>query len=766
MLKRIIQLKGIGLFADACGAKGTDLSRLTLVHAENARGKTTFAAVLRSWGLNDGERLKARLRFDHDGEPSIHFLFEQNGNKEAKLVDWAWTAQCGGIEVFDAEFVDDSVYSGGEVDAKHRQGLLDFALGSASVAIKRGIDECDQNAGRAARDRTAASNAIEGYAKPYAVPDFIAASVPADLDKRLAEAQTLVTNLDQAAPILARPNLSQLELLTFDVGGYFETLEISLEDMETDAETLIRKHIETCAGDGVEAWLQEGLSHEKEAKCPYCGQSLEGIALVRAYRSYFNDAYRELKEKVKKLGDKATSSFGELVAAGRKAVAEKNASIADGWKPQVEIAVDELDSPELQKQVDSARAIVTKLSTEKQLDPLTALHSESDRLALDSSIQAFNSVVAEYNAGIEKHNLAIAAFRKGLETGSTSEAKTTLARLKTLKNRNVAKVQGFIDEFTTQDKKHGSITNQKKELQKQLKEVAPKVLRGFATEINTLLTCFGTEFQIANLAEDNAGGRPQARYALKFGAALVPLGTKEASRSSHAFGSTLSEGDKRTLAFAFFVAKMRRDPELKQKVIVIDDPISSFDRGRQRATIKALTQLASGCKQMLVFSHDPRFLRSLRKKLLKMESPAPPVASLCIWRLNEGVEFCECDINRLAESGYIQKRRKLESYVERGKPPADQAVRLIREVLEGFLKMKYPSQIDEDWSLGHIICKIDLLPSPCKENLNAHRSELRKLNNDVKPLAHGGNEDEQLGVEDSEVKVWAQSALNLIYKGL
>ena len=43
------------------------------------------------------------------------------------------------------------------------------------------------------------------------------------------------------------------------------------------------------------------------------------------------------------------------------------------------------------------------------------------------------------------------------------------------------------------------------------------------------------------------------------------------------FRNTLSESDKRLLAFAFFVSLLSHDRELDKKVVVFDDPMSSFE---------------------------------------------------------------------------------------------------------------------------------------------------------------------------------------------
>jgi wobble nucleotide-excising tRNase len=50
------------------------------------------------------------------------------------------------------------------------------------------------------------------------------------------------------------------------------------------------------------------------------------------------------------------------------------------------------------------------------------------------------------------------------------------------------------------------------------------------------------------------------------------------------FRNTLSAGDRNTLALAFFFASLDRDPALADKIVIIDDPITSLDEHRSLVT--------------------------------------------------------------------------------------------------------------------------------------------------------------------------------------
>ncbi len=81
---------------------------------------------------------------------------------------------------------------------------------------------------------------------------------------------------------------------------------------------------------------------------------------------------------------------------------------------------------------------------------------------------------------------------------------------------------------------------------------------------------------------------------------------------------SLSEGELTSLAFAFFIFKLKSenmDLELDESSIVIDDPVSSLDEDRVIQTALAIRNKFKEYGQVIVFSHDLKFLKHLYKIL-------------------------------------------------------------------------------------------------------------------------------------------------------
>jgi wobble nucleotide-excising tRNase len=82
---------------------------------------------------------------------------------------------------------------------------------------------------------------------------------------------------------------------------------------------------------------------------------------------------------------------------------------------------------------------------------------------------------------------------------------------------------------------------------------------------------------------------------------------------------SLSEGDKSTIALCFFLARLDLD-KIQKKVIVFDDPLSSFDYARKISTITQLAFIAEKSEQLILMTHDIHFANDFTKKCKKIKT--------------------------------------------------------------------------------------------------------------------------------------------------
>ncbi len=78
-------------------------------------------------------------------------------------------------------------------------------------------------------------------------------------------------------------------------------------------------------------------------------------------------------------------------------------------------------------------------------------------------------------------------------------------------------------------------------------------------------------------------------------------------------GAVFSESDKRALALAVFMAKLECMPrDEKEKIIlVLDDPVTSFDDNRMKIIINSLINVSDEVEQTFILSHHFMFSKML-----------------------------------------------------------------------------------------------------------------------------------------------------------
>ena len=140
MIEKLRLLRSVGQFDAVSTGAAIDLKNLTLIFAENARGKTTLAAIMRSLGSGEALPIMERRRLGAVNHPEV--IIDCIGNNSpARFQNGVWSRTCPNVFVFDDVFVDRNVYSGMDVHSEHRQNLHDLILGAAGVTLAQRVDQ-------------------------------------------------------------------------------------------------------------------------------------------------------------------------------------------------------------------------------------------------------------------------------------------------------------------------------------------------------------------------------------------------------------------------------------------------------------------------------------------------------------------------------------------------------------------------------------------------------------------------------------------------
>lgn len=285
-------------------------------------------------------------------------------------------------------------------------------------------------------------------------------------------------------------------------------------------------------------------------------------------------------------------------------------------------------------------------------------------------------------------------------------------------------------------------------------------LTTFQKTINQILKKFGASFSIEKMDANFRGGL-RSEYGLSLRGMSITLdGTPK-------FATALSEGDKRTLAFAFFIATVNSDAELAKKLVVIDDPMCSLDANRKTQTKEILRIISTRAEQLIVLAHDPFFVRDLKEAFSQKGMPALEVLQL-EHSVDGYSQLAKFNVEQECESSFFRHHRLLMEFCAGISHDNRLVAKAIRPFLEGYLHRRFPGLVPRDLMFGGILAHIGtVLPSDPLNYASPLVEELKDINGYAGQFHHDTNPGvcETLPVISSELLTYSQRALTLVYRG-
>lgn len=760
MLERISYIRGVGLLHDVNAAK-FKLKKANFIYADNGRGKSTLASIFRSYSQSNPALIINRKTLGSTDEQKVELHFS-NGNK-AVFDKTEWDSKHTEMLVFDLDFVEQNVYSGGQVTPGQRQSLLNFAIGNSAVTAQREFDTAINALSVTSKKIKALTDQLSGIHSGQTLSNFINLKKIDNIDD-VIKATNLRIVATESNLVIQKKILPQLiELPSINIDSLFQILNTSLEGIDLKAEEKVKLHIEKHGGGEIESWLSQGAVFIKNDNCPYCEQSLDGLALVTAYRTYFNTEYKNLVKTVSSLSKGIETRLGENILEKIKAAHLLAQSVYQSWSEHIAIQEIPLDLTRITISLNKLKSLLLLLASAKINNPLCKVGSEEELKQCKSLWGDIIDAITDCNNIISERNVAINTYKKSLASENLQLLKANLLTQQMVKKRYEQPALDLISEYSKLKLIEGAETSTKETKKTALNAIMTTTLNKYESAINKLLLIFGANFTIKEVKFNYIGGRaPRSEYAIEMRGQNISL-----SGGSPDFRSSLSEGDKRTLAFAFFIAVLQNDHELSKKIVVVDDPMCSLDLNRKSNTVTILKEICESCKQLIILAHDVYFIKKLRDEFSGRNSS---IDTLLLKLQHARGNFSEIDIIDIevaCESKYFKHHRIVNEYILGNAHNSAEVAKAIRPMLEGYLHSRFPNHIAKDLMFGQIVAAIQNANASSPLNyatslvpeLNGINTYAGKFHHDTNPGA-----DAEI-IVDAELLSFANRAMTLMYKG-
>jgi wobble nucleotide-excising tRNase len=695
VITKIKRLKSIGKFYDfSSKGDGLDWCKTTFLYAPNAYGKSTLVNVCRSLQSNSPQLIKARRTLGADFSPEAVVIVEGvnhvfNGTK--------WDRACPTIQIFDVPFIHENILSHA-IEHSHRKNIHRIIIGAQGITLAEQLAKLKGGEkGKRQRLDDLSNQFTMAQITQYPIAKFLSISSDeeAHVQDRILKLEQQIKSKESETVVRGLSCPQPLSAPYFDLTLVNSLVTQILASTHDVAEKRVLDHIRRNFSESAKAkeFIRLGVDLI-QVDCPFCGQDLNNAAsLLAAYREFFDDTFRNYESNLKQQAEALNewnidNSLTTLVSDHNV-----NVSIVKQWEPFIGVAT----LPDAPVIVEEARRKLKKLKAavllelgKKEKDPNSDVDtSQFDLLtagiaSLKGHIEAYNTAVAELNNRAKK-------YIGELPTSDIASIRLALTKEREIEKRFKPEWKKWVVDYEFAKKDAEDLSKEKTNKQKELEDYSRTIFSTYQKRINELLFFLGTDFAVTDLS-GKTDARANESYS-EFGFLIlkqkVPLTARQDDMPC--FKTTLSEGDKSTLAFAFFIAALEKLPDIKDQIVILDDPLSSLDETRREATARVLLELSPKVKQLCVFTHKKDFLGMLFDKM-----PDSTVLQVRYDKTN-GSRLEALDVEEDRKSDYVRMVEEMMHYVtEDFGPTPDSMQGNIRKMFEIVLKTKYYCALASD----------------------------------------------------------------------
>jgi len=708
VLERIQMIENVGNYCRAASGN-IQFSNVNVIYGENRNGKSTLCDIFYSLSLNDPQLILDRKSIIPNQAPEqiqqrVELKF--SGQRQAvRFSNSAWGSHLPEdtkLYIFDHGFIHRNVMTGTIYNRENSTSMSGFILGENAAQFEA-LEARNQQLRADRRTLTGYKTQLEAH-EIGDFDTFIALPVPtrtldeldADIQASKDLQQALSTQIANITQVTQRANLESIanqQSIDDKTQNINNCLALSMENVHEASKEIVTAHkAHITNNDSFDGWVAKGLTHLDE-DCPFCGQILSHDAqnLIESYRTAFDGTFQQFvtttKATVARLQGESlfNVSLDTLAQKHERNLATLDSYTEDTVKHQleergyahqlrekyehIEYSLQEANES-LAETVDIVRtALIEK--HDAPYNPITPI----DFSGLHSKLMGFNACLAQYTALTTAANEVLEGFKGAQDATSLLDRKRQAAQdeLEIAKQRKRLHLDAdctrYID-LKTQVEAEKALYDADKIALEQAQEV---FLDTYFNEINTLFRAIGSsDFNISRRV-NRGGTRTVYDLEVRF---------KEQLINNSKLHCLFSESDRRALALCIFLAKIHQlsNEDKGKAILVMDDPVTSFDNERISNILRILFALQPSIKQMVITTHYKGMASAVMKKFNDAQA-------LKIIQTAQGSSFTQTSKAEMTATAHDERYMEIMDFVNR--QTQDNKITKLRPFIEDEMRQRY-----------------------------------------------------------------------------
>ncbi len=587
-----ISLKKVATF-DENGASFKDLNSINFIYGANGSGKTTTSSFLKNLAENGIEDKFANSKIAWYNNESLkievynkQFKEEQFRNSQVKGIFTLGKKTNENLEKIESKTK--SINEEKEKKIKN-EASLQVLTQKKEKEEKDFADRCWEKLYK--KNEEDFKETLEGFKRKEKFKEKILKEF--ENDKYNQSEIVGLEKLKEKIEIVFGENQTELALLECNLTDFdfIENHSIWEQKIVGSGGVAIADLIKKLSN---EDWVAQGREYVKDNSiCPFCQKETITEEFKKQLESYFDTSYQKSTDIIKKMKEDYTNKTAEALERFDKIVKTEQNNLQT-----------KLDTENLKRLIETLRSKING-NQQKMFDKGKEMSRSFKLESTKNEIKEIRDLIDTANQQIANHNEIIKDTKNQKKNCVEQTWKFLVNEFKSDIQEYNKKYCGLEKGINNLEKAISENQEEVKKLENEIKELEKNMvsIKPIVNEINTLLKGYGfTNFSLA-YTEGEKSYRIQRE-------------------DGQLVGETLSEGEVTFITFLYYyhLAKgsLKENDISKNKVLVIDDPISSLDSNilfivsvLVKDLMKEAMEEKTNIKQVIILTHNTYFYKEI-----------------------------------------------------------------------------------------------------------------------------------------------------------